>query len=174
MAQVYFVVTSWSLEDAGYQHGREISPVTKDYNKAVQMFNELVIKEIARLMQEAPAWYDPDNEEACTNEPELWEVWEDGCFDDNHITIELVTAEEGNEPSDDSYRWAVYSDETTAGLQEFGSCKVNEQTKEVYDISAVDSDTVFVCRDAEISFDGKSFHPVYTKAKAPAGEYVFR
>lgn len=179
MAKVYFVITSWVLEDAGQQYGREISPVIRDFDQAKQLFDGLVQREMARLKQEEPCWLDldPDDEpeDRCeTLTDRRWEVWEDGCFDDNHITIELVEAEEDKTPFDPSYRWAMISGETTLGLWEFGVCKVRESTKEVFDITPYDEGTMFSSGfTMELSFDHKETFPVYPKEKAPDGAYWY-
>lgn len=145
MAKIYFVVISWALEDAGYQFGREFSPATRNEAKAQQMFEELVQKERARLLQENPSWLDMSNEsDSCTLEEEKWEVWEDGCFDDNHITIELVEAEEDDNTYEPNIRFAIFCGRTSDGNQQYGTCKVDMQTKEVFDIEPTDEGCAFV------------------------------
>lgn len=89
MAKIYFVVTSWSLENAAVQNGREFSPAVKSREKALKMFQDLTQREKERLKEEQPSWLEWD--ESCITDTEmLWEIWEDGSFDDNHIRIELV------------------------------------------------------------------------------------
>lgn len=145
MAKIYFVVTSWAMEDAGYQFGREFSPATRSEAKAQQMFEELVQKERARLLQENPSWLDMSgNSDSCTMEEGKWEVWEDGCFDDNHITIELVETEEDYKMYGPNIRFAIFCGISSGGSQQYGSCKVDMQTREVFDIESTDEDCAFV------------------------------
>lgn len=179
MAKVYFVITRWSLEDAAQQNGMEISPVIspvmRNFEQAKQLFEGLVQKEMARLKQEDPDWLNLDPEDECmTYTDRLWEVWEDGCFDDNHITIDLVEVDEDQTPFDPSFRWAMISGETTLGLWEYGVCKVRESTKEVFDIMPYDEDAMFSPGFAmELTFDHKETFPVYIKEKAPDGAYWY-
>lgn len=181
MAKIYFVVTSWALEDAIYQFGREFSPTTTKLAQAEQMFQELVQREKARLMIEQPHWWGgSEDEESSTNEERKWEVWEDGSFDDNHITIELVEAEENKEPFDPNVRWAVFSgvsNKEDENRRRICVCKVNMLTKEVFDFEPVDGSSEFShegFKEESISFYNGEKVSVFLKEKAPDKAYWYR
>lgn len=181
MAKIFFVVTSWAQEDAVYQFGREFSPTTTDPAQAEQMFQELVQREKAHLMMEKPHWWGgPDDKDSCTNEEGKWEVWEDGYFDDNHITIELVETEETEQPFDPNISWAAFSGFPNKDSRDHGRfcvCKVNMQTKEVFDFETVDESEEFSHEGLEVEtisfFNGKEFS-VFPEKQAPSGAYWYR
>lgn len=136
MARQYFVICSWTLEDAFPQTGMQVSAVTTDRKQAELFFRRAILGEMSRIRINHETWCNLKSKMQGFLSDTTWEVWEDGCYDNNHISVQLLEGDLMPEIVGDAGKeQAVFIYETLDdGVAE--QCLVQRDSKQIFNISA--------------------------------------